>query len=128
MRRTIISSVALLFVAMLHPAVAEPVSGAALKSLVNGKRVYLSTPFGGEFPLHYRSGGAVTGDGSRLGLAKYFAPRETGRWWVRGDQLCQQWPTWYKGKVTCFRIEKAGDNRIRWTRDDGYRGRARIEG
>ena len=107
---------------------AETLSGAQLKEFVNGKRVYLRTPFGGEFPLFYKTNGQVTGDGTALGLGRYFAPRETGRWFVEGSRLCQQFPTWYKGEVSCFRIFETGETSLRWTRDDGYSGRARIAG
>jgi hypothetical protein len=51
----------------------------------------------------------VTGDGTALGLGRWLAPKETGRWWVRGDRLCQQWPTWYDGKPSCFQIRMTGE-------------------
>ena len=70
--------------------------------------------------------GAVSGDGSALGLGKFMAPKETGKWWVDGANLCQQWPTWYDGKATCFTIEKTGDSSLNWVRDDGKSGTARI--
>ncbi|WP_198586046.1 hypothetical protein [Pararhizobium haloflavum] len=113
---------------MMAPALAQDMSGEQLESLVSGKRVYLQTPYGGEFPLVYASDGSVTGDGSDLGLARFFAPRETGNWWVDGANLCQQFPTWYEGEASCFTIEKTGDNTINWQRDDGQSGTARIEG
>lgn len=109
-------------------AVAEQLAGNELKSLVTGKRIYLATPFGGEFPLNYKPSGAVTGDGTALGLGRFLAPKETGRWWVRGDRLCQQWPTWYDGKPSCFQIKKTGERTINWVRQDGRSGKARIEG
>ena len=110
------------------PTSAEQLAGTDLKQFVNGKRVYLATPFGGEFPLNYKRTGVVTGDGSALGLGKFFAPTENGRWWVKGENLCQQWPTWYDGKATCFQIKKTGERSLNWVRDDGRRGKARIEG
>tara|TARA_R110000850_G_scaffold149576_7_gene272027 strand:+ start:130 stop:726 length:597 start_codon:yes stop_codon:yes gene_type:complete len=109
-------------------AKAEQLAGNQLKQFVNGKRVYLATPFGGEFPLNYQRTGVVTGDGTALGLGKFFAPTETGRWWVKGENLCQQWPTWYDGKTTCFQIRKTGERSLDWIRDDGRSGKARIEG
>lgn len=107
---------------------AEQLAGGDLKQFINGKRVYLATPFGGEFPLNYQRSGTVTGDGTALGLGKFLAPTETGRWWVKGENLCQKWPTWYDGKTTCFQIRKTGDKSLNWVRDDGRRGKARIEG
>ena len=110
------------------PVSAEELSGDELKDFVNGKRIYLKIPFGGEFPLQYKTSGRVTGDGTKTGLGKYFAPKETGEWFVDGERLCQQFPTWYKGKVNCFTVEKTGETTLNWVRDDGYSGKARIEG
>lgn len=105
-----------------------PLVGQELKQLVKGKRILLKIPLGGEFPLYYQANGLVTGDGTKTGLGKFFAPKETGKWFVDGANLCQQFPTWYKGKVSCFTIQKTGETTLRWQRDDGYSGRARIEG
>lgn len=105
-----------------------PVAGQDLKQLVNGKRILLKIPMGGEFPLYYQTNGNVTGDGTKTGLGRFFAPKETGKWFVDGANLCQQFPTWYKGKVSCFTIHKTGETTLKWRRDDGYSGRARIEG
>ena len=118
----------LAFFSAAVPASADQLSGSELKQFVNGKRVYLATPFGGEFPLNYKRTGVVTGDGSALGLGKFLAPTESGRWWVKGENLCQQWPTWYDGRTTCFRIKKTGERSLNWVRDDGRSGKARIEG
>lgn len=129
MIRTLCASTATVLAVSLFaigPVQAENVQGQELKSLVSGKRIYLQTPFGGEFPLYYQTSGAVSGDGSALGLGKFMAPKETGKWWVDGANLCQQWPTWYDGKATCFTIEKTGDSSLNWVRDDGKSGTARI--
>ena len=105
-----------------------PVAGQELKQFVNGKRVLLMIPMVGEFPLYYQTNGKVSGDGTKTGLGRFFAPKETGTWFVDGANLCQQFPTWYKGKITCFTIQKTGETTLKWKRDDGYSGRARIEG
>jgi hypothetical protein len=110
------------------PAAAAPVTGEGLRKLVAGRTVHLSTPYGIELPLRYQRDGRVSGDISGFRLARLFAPRETGRWWVDNDRLCQQWQSWYEGKTFCFTIRTAGEGRIRWIRDDGYSGSARIEG
>lgn len=118
------------FLAMTVPGSAngQELSGAELKSFVNGKRVYLQVPLGGEFPLHYKKSGTVSGDGTALGLGKFLAPKESGKWWVDANRLCQKWPTWYKGRTTCFKITKTGPATLRWLRDDGTKGKARIGG
>ena len=48
------------------------------------------------------------------------------RWFMRGDNLCQQFPTWYSGQRLCFSVQDLGNRRIRWKRDNGETGVARI--
>ncbi|MFN4143679.1 hypothetical protein [Aestuariivirga sp.] len=104
----------------------EPLAGAALKSWISGKRVYLAVPLGGELPLTYRRNGVVDGSGEAAGLGKYMKPKDRGRWWVSGDRLCQKWQEWYDGRTFCFTVAKLPDGRIRWVRDDGKSGIARV--
>ena len=104
----------------------QALSGEALKSFVSGKRIYLAVPLGGEIPLTYRSNGRVDGSGEAAGLGRYMTPKDSGRWWVSGDRLCQKWQEWYKGRTFCFTVTKLSDSRIRWVRDDGKSGVARV--
>lgn len=124
----IVASTALVVAALGMPAAAQNVAGDALSALVAGKKVFLSTPYGLEFPLRYAPDGTVVGDASRFTLARMFSPRETGRWWVDGERLCQKWPSWYDGRTFCFTITSTGPGRIAWVRDDGLQGTARIDG
>ena len=101
--------------------------GEALRSAVSGKRIYLSVPLGGELPLYYRPDGRVDGSGEAAGLGRFLKPSDSGRWWVEGERLCQQWETWYQGRVFCFTVQKLPENRIAWARDDGEKGIARID-
>ena len=103
-----------------------PIKGETIKHIVAGKRIYLSVPFGGELPLHYRKDGIVDGSGEAIGLGKFLAPTDQGRWWITKDQLCQQWQSWYDGKIFCFELETLPDDRLVWRRDDGEEGIARI--
>ncbi|MXN66923.1 hypothetical protein GR183_18565 [Stappia sp. GBMRC 2046] len=101
-------------------------TGSEIKAAVSGKRIFLKTPFGGEFPLYYRENGKVDGSGKAIGLGRFMKPSDSGRWWVQGDRLCQQWRSWYDGKRFCFTLAEQGGNTLLWTRDDGLSGRARI--
>lgn len=120
-----ISSI-LFVLAMIQPSHAELLSGDGIKNLIVGNRVYLKVPLGGELPLYYRRNGKVTGDGTSVGLGRYLAPKETGRWWIDGNRMCQQWPSWYKGRTLCFTVEDLGGDRIKWNRNDGKSGIARV--
>ena len=118
---------AALIVAVCQGSVAaKKLSGNEINRLISGKKVLLQTSWGA-FPLRYASSRRVTGDGTALGLARFFAPKETGKWWVKSDRLCQKFPTWYRGQTFCFSLEKAGAKKLRWRRDDGYSGTAVIQ-
>lgn len=128
-RRSAIVMTCLSITAFAIPSLAlaaEDLSGDSLKKLVTGRTVYLSAPLGGEMPLNYRADGSVNGNGAAVGLGRFFAARETGRWFMNGKNLCQQFPTWYSGARLCFTVKELGDNKIRWTRDNGETGVARI--
>lgn len=107
-------------------ASSQLLSGKEIKSTVAGKRIYLAVPLGGELPLHYKSNGRVDGSGEAVGLGRYLAPKDSGRWWVAGNSLCQKWQKWYDGRQFCFTLEKVGPEKLRWRRDDGRSGVARI--
>ena len=107
-------------------AIAEELAGSGIRKLIGGELVRLNTPLGISLPLRYRNDGALVGDISGISAARMFAPKEEGRWWVENDALCQQWPTWYKGRQFCFKIRLLGQGKIAWLRDDGASGTARI--
>ena len=104
---------------------ADKLAGDALKKHISGKRVYLSATVG-EFPMTYHHNGVVDGSGEALGLGKLLAPKDKGRWWITGENLCQKWEQWYDGKTFCFTVRPTGEKTIAWVRDDGYSGTARI--
>jgi hypothetical protein len=104
----------------------ELLSASQIREKVVGKRIYLATPLGGEFPLYYRTDGQVDGSGEALGIGKWVRPTDKGRWWISSNQLCQKWQTWYDGKPMCFTLRKITDDRLAWTQDNGDKGTARI--
>ena len=126
MKLKVLCGAAIIAVACQSPVWAKKLSGNEINSLISGKKVLLQTSWGA-FPLRYASSRRVTGDGTALGLARFFAPKETGKWWVKSDRLCQKFPTWYRGNTFCFSLEKAGAKKLRWRRDDGYSGTALIQ-
>lgn len=101
-------------------------SGPELDKTVSGRQIFLATPLGGEFPLNYRANGQVDGSGDAVGLGKFMQPKDSGRWWVQGEKLCQKWTNWYDGKVFCFTLRRTSPTQLAWKRDDGLEGTARI--
>ena len=129
MYKLALSSAVLLYVLMMGTitANATALDNQEIKTLVNGKVVFLKIPVGGEFPLRYNSDGTVIGDGTAVGLAKFFSPKDKGRWWVKNNQLCQKWQEWYKGKTACFVISNLDGKKFHWKRNDGKRGKGRVK-
>jgi hypothetical protein len=91
-----------------------------------GKTIFLATPLGGELPLNYHTSGMVDGSGQAIGLGKFFKPNDEGKWWIDANRLCQKFHTWYDGAPMCFQLETAGPGKVKWTRDNGETGVARI--
>jgi len=116
------------FLAPAASAAGNSLEGKEIRSLIGGKTVFLSTGYGFSLPLHYDLDGDVTGDGRGTMLGRFFAPKETGKWWVESDLLCQKWPSWYDGRTFCFSLRQTGRQTIEWRRDDGYSGTALISG
>lgn len=112
------------------PAFAQPdgtlLSGSEIRSLVNGQRIYIGGPLGAELPVNYRTNGTVDGSGEAVGLGRFFQPKDKGRWWINGNQLCQQWEQWYNGTVMCFTLQRNGADKLIWKRDNGESGSARL--
>jgi hypothetical protein len=105
---------------------ARELAESDIREKITGKRIFLAVPLGGEFPLYYRRDGRVDGSGEAVGLGRLARPNDSGRWWVNGNRLCQQWQTWYDGKRMCFQLISLGGNRLRWNQDNGDTGLARI--
>jgi hypothetical protein len=105
---------------------ARELAESDIREKISGKRIFLAVPLGGEFPLFYRKDGRVDGTGEAVGLGRLARPTDSGRWWVNGNRLCQQWQTWYDGKRMCFQLIHLGGNRLRWNQDNGETGLARI--
>ena len=118
----------LLLLFLMAPAMADvaPLAGPALDRAVSGRRIYLATPFGGEFPMNYYADGRLDGQGQASGLGRFLKPEDSGRWWVNGSKLCQKWTSWYEGRTFCFVLRPLDAKTLAWERDDGLSGLARI--
>ncbi len=116
----------LVLCAMSITAQADELTAADIKAEIVGRHIFLATPMGGEFPLNYHVSGRVDGDGEAVGLGRLAQPKDVGRWWIDGDQLCQKFETWYDGKPMCFVLADVGPAKLSWVRDNGERGTARI--
>jgi hypothetical protein len=103
-------------------------NGSAVRKAVSGKTVYLSAS-GIVLPIAYRSNGTMTGrlEASAAAFAGSASTKDTGRWWIAKDQLCQRWNRWQGGKSYCYKLSLVGKS-VMWVRNDGRRGTARIEG
>jgi hypothetical protein len=126
MRKTAIVILSALITSIALAAEATQMKEADIRSLIIGKTIYLAAPLGGEFPLNYHPSGDVDGSGKALGLGKFIQPNDTGRWWIKADKLCQQFKVWYDGSPMCFDLTETGEGKVKWVRDNGETGTARI--
>jgi hypothetical protein len=103
-------------------------AGDMLRKAVSGKTVYLKIS-GFELPIRYSAGGSMRGSMSTVAaaLARGDGASDRGSWWISGDQLCQRWTSWMDGKSYCYKLTLTGKS-VRWVRNDGRSGTARIGG
>lgn len=107
-------------------AQADAMTGEEIRRDIIGRTIFLAAPIAGEFPLNYRKSGVVDGDGAALGLGRIIKPNDTGKWSIEGDKLCQQFKTWYNGEKICFVLTRLKANSVKWVRNNGETGIARI--
>jgi hypothetical protein len=103
-------------------------AGDQLRQAVSGKTVYLNI-FGFELPIRYSAGGTMSGSLGLVAaaLARGDGASDHGSWWIANDQLCQRWTAWMDGKPYCYKLTQSGSS-VRWVRNDGRSGTARIGG
>jgi hypothetical protein len=122
--------VAASFALPLAAATAEPatLAGDELRQAISGKIVYLNIS-GFELPINYAANGRMSGKMSTVAasFSRGDGAQDRGKWWVAGDQLCQQWTSWMDGKAYCYKLTRNGST-VRWVRNDGRSGTARIGG
>jgi hypothetical protein len=109
---------------------ADPPSlaGDALRNAVSGKTVYLNIS-GFELPIRYSASGRMSGKmgTTAAALSRGDSASDSGRWWIEDNQLCQRWSNWMEGKSYCHKFTLKGKS-VRWVRNDGRSGTARIGG
>ena len=103
-------------------------TGNVLRKTVSCKTVYLRIS-GFELPIRYSAGGSMRGSMSTVAaaLARGDGASDRGKWWIAGNQLCQRWTSWMNGKSYCYKLTLTGKS-VRWVRNDGRSGTARIGG
>ena len=122
----------LLAAGLVLPATAalseEPtkLAGDELRQAISGKTVYLNVS-GFELPIQYAPNGRMTGKMGTVAasFSRGDGARDSGKWWVVDDQLCQQWTSWMDGKQYCYKLTRQGAS-VHWLRNDGRSGTARI--
>ena len=103
MRAAIVGAILALGVAPAADAATKPASDTAtssrkLRQAISGKTVYLNIS-GFELPINYAANGRMSGKMSTVAasFSRGDGSQDRGKWWVAGDQLCQQWTSWMDG-------------------------------
>jgi hypothetical protein len=115
----------LLAVAPFTQAQAEQLTGEALQNAVAGKTVFIYTPLG-EVPIRYAKNGHLSGRTELALLDGESTSVDHGRWWVAEHKLCVQWKNWMEGRAHCFTMHRLSPTVVRWRREDGKTGTARL--
>jgi hypothetical protein len=125
---TFVWAASLALVATASQAEPSQLAGDELRQAISGKTVYLNIS-GFELPINYAANGRMSGKMSMAAasFSRGDGSQDRGKWWVAGDQLCQQWNSWMNGKAYCYRLTREGST-VRWVRNDGRSGTARIGG
>lgn len=107
-------------------AAESSLSGPALRQAVSGKTVFLKVS-GFELPIQYYSRGTMRGSMGTVAaaLSRGDGSSDSGKWWIADDQLCQKWTSWMDGRTYCYTLSQSGKS-VRWVRNDGRSGTARI--
>ncbi len=103
----------------------EALTGTALQNAVSGRTVYINTPMG-EVPIRYSKNGSVSGYTELAVLDGESTTRDRGRWWVSENKLCIRWQNWMSGATHCFTMHRVSPTLVRWRREDGKSGFARL--
>lgn len=126
MKRIFLTAALIGIAATAQAGTSGDLKGPELRKTVAGKTIYLQAS-GIVLPIAYRTNGTMSG---RLqAMAAAFAgggsQKDSGRWWISKNQLCQRWNKWLKGKSYCYKLSRNGQSVV-WVRNDGRRGTARI--
>jgi len=103
----------------------QQLAGDDLHKAVAGKTVYIYTPLG-EVPIRYSKNGSLSGYTELALLDGESTAVDRGRWWVSESKLCVQWHNWMGGRAHCFTMHRLSPTVVRWHRDDGKSGTARL--
>ena len=108
------------------PAEAGRLAGDDVRDTIGGRTVVMQA-MGASMPIAYRSNGTMSGSmqGYVAAMAGESKSRDSGKWWIKGSQLCQRWNNWLGGKTYCFSLQQRGAT-IHWTSTSGHRGTARV--
>jgi hypothetical protein len=128
MRKTLLITALLMLAGSAHASDERVLlTGKDLRNALSGKTIYIQTAIGAEIPIRYRVNGTMEGVSSThlAALAGEQVNVDTGRWWVRRAELCQQWRKWSNGRAHCYKLRTSGKT-VHWSRDDGESGTARL--
>lgn len=123
MRQPALAALALAWPGLVN---AEPVlvTSKELHAFVPGSTVNIDTPIGTILPVTYAGDGSFSAEAGKL---SFFlgSDRDHGRWWIKGDKLCQHWENWFDAETTCLELRSEGQ-KLYWRRDDGKEGTATL--
>jgi len=82
-------------------------AGPEIEPALAGMTAYGITRNGLRIRVEWQNKGGLTGE--VLNNSSNPARKDHGKWWVRGNQLCRQYSSWYSGQPLCGALKKDGD-------------------
>lgn len=92
--------------------------------MLPGATIQIDAPLGYKLPVRYGSDGTLAGEAGDL-VSYLGSATDTGKWWVKGDQVCHKWSKWLDAKLQCMRLRKEG-RILHWVNQDGDKGTATL--
>ena len=86
------------------PAQAASLSGSDIEKAFIGKRLKWKTVDGYEGTVRYSKNGSA-----KVNIKKPERVSDKGKWWVKGNRLCNQWEVIRDGKPKCFTYRQQSD-------------------
>ena len=91
-------------VLLLGGANAATLDGAAAKKVMAGATITGTNAAGNPYTVTFSRSGSVKG---KAGFNDEY--KDTGSWWMDGDQFCRQYKVWFDNKVGCYGISTKGN-------------------
>lgn len=105
MKQYLIATV--LVLGLTSPSIAAKLSGDQIRAEFAGKTFSFQTKKGLTGKVRYSKGGK-----SKMSKTNFDIKKDSGKWRIKGNKICNTWKIIRKGKEKCFSITKTGSGKF----------------